>query len=147
MGSILMLITPLLIMQVFDVNQINTFRFVPAKYQILLIAIWYLLTLLYIFEEFIIWYFNVYIITNKRLIDIDFKGFWRKRISEASYDNVEDVTYQTNKFWHVLFDYGDISMQTAAEKSEFEFDAIPKPALVHDTLTNLIEDYKKTHGK
>lgn len=145
-SSIIMLFVPLVAMEILQQFDINSFQYFPAKYQIICILLWYLLTLVFTFESFLIWYFNVYIITNKRLVDIDFKGFWKKRVSEAAFDSVEDVTYETNNFLHILFDYGNILMQTAAEKTEFEFDSIPKPGLVHDTLTNLIEAYKKEHG-
>lgn len=142
-GSIIMILLPLVIMELLRGANIDTFKFFPPRYQFICILLWYLLTIIFTFESFLIWYFNVYIITDKRLIDIDFRGFWRKRVSEASFDSVEDVTYETNNFLHILFDYGNILMQTAAEKAEFEFESIPKPGLVHDTLTNLIEDYKK----
>src|SRR3989344_4743806 len=117
----------------------DPFKIVPSQLQLILLIIWYMLTLLFTFESFIIWYFNVYIITDKRVIDVDFTGFWGKRISEAPLNNVEDATYGTNNLWHILFDFGDISMQTAAEKPEFEFKSLPRPALVHDKLTELLE--------
>jgi uncharacterized membrane protein YhaH (DUF805 family) len=140
--SIIMAFAPLIAMKIAVDMQINFFNLIPPEYQIVAIIIWYLVTMLFAFESFLIWYFNVYIITRKRLIDVDFTGFWGKRISEASYDNVEDVSYSTNKFWHILFNYGDIFMQTAAEQTEFEFHAVPKPGLVHDKLTDLVERYK-----
>jgi len=138
-----MLFAPVIMINIFAITKFDSFQYFPARYQLVVFILWYLFTLFYTFESFLIWYFNVYIITDKRLIDIDFGGFWRKRVSEANYDSVEDVSYQTNNFWHILFDYGDIFMQTAAEKSEFEFNAIPKPGIVHDKLTDLIEEYKE----
>lgn len=146
--SVVLAFAPFALMYLGIQNGINTFKYVQAEYQIILLILWYSLTMLYTFESFLIWYFNVYIITNKRVIDVDFKGFWGKRVSEAPLSNVEDVTYETKKFLHILFDYGDIFMQTAAEKTEFEFTAIPKPSLVHDKLTDLVEGYKRNgHGK
>lgn len=141
--SIILISLPLVFMLYSGQFIEDTFQYIPARYQLIGFILWYLLTLLFTFESFLTWYFNVYIITNKRLIDVDFNGFWGKRISEATFDNVEDVTYETSKFLHVLFDYGDIFMQTAAEKTEFEFHSISKPGKVHDILTDLVEDYKK----
>ncbi len=140
--AIVMLFTPLIVIEVFQYTKFDSFQYFPAQYQVVMILLWYLFTLFYTFESFLIWYFNVYIITDKRLIDIDFRGFWKKRVSEATYDTVEDVSYETNHFWNILFDYGNIFMQTAAEKSEFEFASIPKPGIVHDKLTDLIESFK-----
>lgn len=146
--SIFLIVAPLALMSFILDNKIDTFEYVQSEYQIILLILWYSLTMLYTFESFLIWYFNVYIITNKRVIDVDFKGFWGKRVSEAPLSNVEDVTYETKNFLHILFDYGDIFMQTAAEKIEFEFTSIPKPSLVHDKLTDLVEEHKKNgHGK
>lgn len=145
LGSLFMIFIPVVVIIYLDTAQIDTFKYIPARYQLVMILLWYLLTMFYTFESFLVWYFNVYIITDRRIIDIDFRGFWKKRISEASLGNVEDATYQTGHFWHILFDYGDIAMQTAAEKTEFEFSAVPKPGLVHDVLTNLVAEFKKAN--
>ena len=126
-----------------SIDKINVYF--PEKYQMMAIIFWYLGTLLLAFESFLMWYFNVYIITNKRVIDVDFYGLWRKRISETFLDRVEDATYETTNFIHVLFDFGNIAIQTAAEEREFDFHNIPKPSLVHDKLTDLVEQYK--HSK
>jgi uncharacterized membrane protein YdbT with pleckstrin-like domain len=120
--------------------------YIPDKYELISIVIWYNFTLFITFESFLMWYFNVYIITNKRVIDVDFHGLWRKRVSETSLDNIQDATYETHNFFHILFNYGNISIQTAAEKREFEFVGIPHPDKVHDKLTNLVVEYKQKHG-
>jgi hypothetical protein len=146
LSSILLVFFPLFLMVVFSSFNINTFKYIDADIQIMGLLIWYMLTMFMTFESFLIWYFNVYIITDKRLIDIDFSGLWRKRISETSLGQIEDATYQTHKFWHILFDYGDIEVQTAAEKTEFEFSSIPKPSIVHDKFTDLVEAFKKKNG-
>ncbi len=120
---------------------------IPKHYWMILIILWYMIVIFFTFEAFLLWYFNIYIITDARVIDIDFHGLWKKRISEASLGNVEDASYSTNSMLHIVFDYGDISMQTAAEQPEFEFKSIPKPGLVHDILTNLAEAYKQKYGR
>lgn len=141
--SVLMAIFPIIAVYFLDTTFPTLERFVSMKSQTILIILWYTLTLFFTFESFLKWYFNVYILTDKRVIDVDFSGFWHKRISEASLDNVEDASYETNKFLHIVFDYGDIFMQTAAERREFEFHAIPKPSIVHDKLTDLVQLYKQ----
>lgn len=146
LASIIFVAIPIVAMLTIENYFEDPFIYIPAKYQLVLIILWYLMTMLYTFESFIVWYFNVYIITDSRIIDVDFKGLWGKRISEASLSSVEDASYETNKFWHILFDYGDIFVQTAAEKTEFEFHSIPKPGIVHDKLTDLAQEFKQKNG-
>lgn len=143
--SITLLLIPLIILLVFKDYFGILFEYIPSRIGITVILLWYSFVFFLSFRAFLLWYFNVYIITDKRVIDIDFSGLWNKRVSETQLDNIEDATYETSNFLHILFDYGDISVQTAAEKREFEFHSIPNPAIIHDKLTNLIEDYK--HGR
>jgi hypothetical protein len=145
--SIFMILLPLVIMAFLSPEETKVIKYIPISYQMMMIAVWYAITMFVTFENFLLWYFSVYIITDKRVIDVDFTGLWHKRISEASLGSVEDATYSTHNFLNVLLDYGDILMQTAAEKTEFEFYGIPKPGEVHDILTNLVQQFKqKSNG-
>ncbi len=145
-AALIFAIAPIVAMSLIQAYFADPFAVIPAKYQIIFLIIWYLIVMFFTFESFLIWYYNVYIVTDRRVIDIDFRGLWSKRVSEATLNKVEDVTFETHNFWQILFDYGDIMMQTAAEKTEFEFRAIPKPEMVHDKLTDLVQNYKIRHG-
>lgn len=141
--SLFMTLLPVIAIILITPEESNLVKYFPLSYQLFFFLIWYSITIFITFENFLLWYFSVYIITDKRIIDVDFNGLWHKRISEASLDNIEDATYSTNNFFHILFDYGNIMVQTAAEKTEFEFASIPKPSEVHDVLTNLVQQFKK----
>ena len=101
------------------------------------IALWYVMSVIYTLERFITWYFNVYIVTDRRLIDIDFKPLFYKNVSEATYSNLEDTSFSMHNIFQTIFNYGDVLMQTAAEKTQFEFIDIPNPAKVQDIISNL----------
>ena len=112
---------------------------VPLRYQGILTLIWYLLTVAFALESFLSWYFNVYIVTNKRIVDIYFWGLLYKNVSEATYENIEDVTYSTGGVLQTMFNFGSIIIQTAAEQREFEFDGVPNPAEIYDKITDLVQ--------
>ncbi|KKS16985.1 MAG: hypothetical protein UU77_C0006G0003 [candidate division WWE3 bacterium GW2011_GWC1_41_7] len=105
-------------------------------------AFWYVFVLGFIFERFIHWFFNVYIITNKRIVDMDYYHMLNLRVSEATLQNIEDVTYQQQGAFESLFNLGHIYIQTAAERREFEFNNVSNPAKVHDILTDLVREVK-----
>ena len=94
------------------------------------IILWYLFVIAYILEKFLSWYFNVYIITNYRIIDTDFYSLLFKHISEARYNRIEDITYTQGGILQSIFDYGDVSIQTAAEVPEIRFELVPQPSRV-----------------
>jgi len=118
-------------------------NFLPTHYQLMAVIIWYLLTVFIIFEKFLTWYFNVNIITDERIIDIDFNNLIYKEISDAKIDKVQDVTYKMGGAIRTLFHYGDVYIQTAGTEPNFEFLAVPKPEQVAKILNQLREEEER----
>ncbi len=104
---------------------------------------WYLASFGFFLQNFMNWYFSVNVITTKKIVDVDFKGLLYKNISEAPLDNVEDVTSTISGTAKVIFNYGNVLIQTAAENTEFEFEDIDDPAEVRDIISDLISEHRK----
>lgn len=123
--------------------------FLPPNFQFIAILCWYLITTAFILENFLIWFFNVYIITDERVVDIDFSNLIYKQVSDAKIDKIQDVTYNMGGVIRTIFDYGNVIIQTAAEIPEFEFDAVPNPAKVAKILQELMieEEQEKLEGR
>ena len=136
---LLLLLAPLVLPQILKGTGLDPVG-LPARTQILLFFSWYLFSLGYGILSFLSWYFNIHLVTNRRVIDLDYYGFLFYRLSEAPLYQVQDITYQVGGLFSVIFNFGDLYIQTAAEKREFDFLKIPNPAKVHDLLTDLVEE-------
>ena len=95
------------------------------------------MTFAFTFEKFLSWYFNVNIITDQRVIDIDFNNLLDKKFSEAELSAIQDVTSRVIGVGATLFNYGDILIQTAAELNQIIFGKIPNPEKVIKVLKEL----------
>ncbi|MFC1625049.1 hypothetical protein ACFL15_01590 [Patescibacteria group bacterium] len=104
---------------------------------------WYLFTIGYAFQNFLAWYFDVLMITNKKVIDIDQAG---RDVSETTLSNIQDVTSKVKGNLGVVFDIGDIYIQTSAEQREFEFMSVRNPSKVRDEIADLVAKIKKENG-
>lgn len=131
------LLVILFILAPFCLSFFPLLSFLSVKFQIIAIIMWYLFTLSFLFEKFLWWFFNVYIITNKRVIDIDFYSLAYKEISEAELEKIQDITYKTGGFARAVFDFGTVFIQTAGTVSQIEFENIPQPAKVIKILGKL----------
>lgn len=110
----------------------------------LLLLIWYLFVFGYAFYKFIFWYFNVYLLTNERIVDFDFRGILHREVSYASLNQIQDVTPKTIGFFSTFFHFGNVFVQTAAAKPEFEFHQVPRP---NDVAREILEQMRKKEGK
>lgn len=113
------------------------FDFLPLRYQFMGLIIWYLLTTAFVIEQFLTWFFNVYIITDERIVDIDFYGLLHREMSDAKIDKIQDVSVRWPGIASTIFNYGDIFIQTASERPRFEFHAVPSPERVAKILQGL----------
>jgi len=125
-------------------------QIIPADYFLrepqvlpLCVIIWYLLVTGFIFSQFLNWYFNVNIVTTERIIDVDFHNVLYKNVSEAELERIQDVTHKNVGTLSVLFDYGAVMIQTAAEFSDIEFLRVPNPAEIHKIITDLLEQKRR----
>lgn len=113
-----------------------------AMHLMLITAFWYTGTFGFFLQKFINWFFNVLIITNKKIVDVDFYGILYKNISETTLDNIEDVTSTVSGAIGVIFNIGNMFIQTAGEKREFEFDGLDNPSKIRDLLADLVAERK-----
>lgn len=111
----------------------------PPGYVIVGTAFWYVVTFGIGITSFLRWFFNIYIVTDKRIVDIDFIHLLYKEFSEARIDRIQDIGFHSGGFIATFFDYGDVTVETAGESPNLEFDAVPHPGKVVETISELIE--------
>lgn len=115
----------------------------PSSYLIIGIAFWYLATFGYTLSNFLHWFFNIYIVTNERLVDIDFLYLLYKRFSEAELVKIQDISFTSGGLLATIFDFGSVSIETAGEAPNLIFEKVPHPEQVVETIRSLTEIEKR----
>ncbi len=75
---------------------------------------------------------NVLIFTNVHLIYVAQVGIFGRRVSQLNFRNVEDVSGHKKGILQTIFNYGDVTIQSAGEMEKFIFDKAPDPSEVAD---------------
>lgn len=135
--TILFLFVPFFVGATFPVNNFFRQLFTPAFLSIVTLF-WYVFVFGFFFQNFFNWFFNVYIITDSRIVDVDFIGLLYKNISETPLQNIQDVTSNISGSFELIFNIGDVRIQTAGERTEFEFHDVSNPARVRDILSDIV---------
>lgn len=99
---------------------------------------YYSLIFTYAFINFITWYYNIGLVTQKRVIDIDFSHVVYHDVAQTKLNLVEDVNYTQTGFIRSFFNYGDVFIQTAGGKENIEFLAVPTPGKAVKIIADLI---------
>ncbi len=94
----------------------------------------------------VMYYLNVHIVTNERIVDISQKSLLHHTISELHLNRIQDVTAEVHGFLQTFLDYGNVHLQTAGETERFVFEQVGNPTkeakLVLDLYDQLPPDEK-----
>ncbi len=82
----------------------------------------------YYWFNFLSYFFNVGIVTNRRVVDVDFHAVIHKEITEARINKVEDITAKSGGYVASLFNFGNVFVQTAGNELNIEFGSVPRPS-------------------
>ncbi len=80
---------------------------------------------------------NIFIITDERIIDIDQRGFFDQRVSEITYQKIQDVSFRTKGIWQTVLHYGSVVVQTAGEQANIELYGVKNPERVHQAIIEI----------
>lgn len=117
----------------------------PASYYVVGTMFWYLATFGFALASFIGWFFNIYIVTNERIIDIDFFYLLYKKFSEAELTKIQDINYTSGGLLAAVFNFGNVVVETAGEAPNIDFELIPFPEKVVETIRELTEHEEGEH--
>lgn len=99
----------------------------------------YLVLVLALLLIITLYYLNMQIITDQRIVDIDQVGLFGRNVSELQLENIEDTTSESHGVLATIFNFGNVFVQTAGAKDRFEFDNVPHPELVKKLVLDLYE--------
>lgn len=126
--TIALIVLPIIIATLLSNFRLGFFSSPSANlFTIVFTLFYYLLVFSYVFISFLHWFYNVFIVTSERVVDIDYSDVVVHNIAVAFLSHIQDVNYTQSGFIATFFNYGDLFVQTAGNEKNFEAYSIPKP--------------------
>lgn len=88
--------------------------------------------------SWITWYFSVFIVTDKRLIQITQKGFFHKSVIDMGLNQIQMVNYQVAGMQETMLGFGTIMMQTFM--GDLIIHEIAHPEKIQKKLLEILRD-------
>lgn len=102
------------------------------------------LTVLVVFLVVILdFYFDILIVTDRRLVDIDQEALFFRKISELSLTDVQDVSSTVQKFVATVFNFGLVDVQTAGTQRHFLAENLLHPREIAVIILDLADQATK----
>jgi len=104
---------------------------------VLVFFVWEAIALAYAIHSWITWYFDCFVITDQRIIDIDQRSTFSREVSETALANIQDVTYKVEGVLATIFNYGTVEVQTAGAAQKIEIDCVFDPKGIQDLVVGV----------
>ena len=97
---------------------------------------------LVVFYGWVGWYYSVFVVTDKRFIQITRQGFFNKSVVDLTLDQIQMVNYQVKGFQETLLGFGTISVQTMV--GELTVKTVARPAKIQKKLGRILKEHAQT---
>ncbi|MEI8060852.1 MAG: PH domain-containing protein [Candidatus Berkelbacteria bacterium] len=133
------LLVPVLVLVAYWASNPDVFSGPIGNFAIIIGGSYTLTALGLLLYGFVNYYLDVYIVTNKRIVDIKQKGFFSREIAELHLHQIQDVEAEVEGFLQTLIHFGSIHIQTAGERENFIFEDVPHPYTLAKQIIELHE--------
>ncbi|MFA5004228.1 MAG: PH domain-containing protein [Candidatus Saccharimonadales bacterium] len=96
------------------------------------------LSALLFFPSWLSWYFSVFIVTDKRFIQITQKGFFHRSVVDMGLSQIQMVNYEVAGLQETLLGFGTIMMQTFVGDLLIHY--VHHPAKIQKKLLEILRD-------
>lgn len=102
------------------------------------------LALFFMFRSWLLWRSNTFIITDRRLIDVDRRGFFEWVVSETAFPNIQDISVTTRGLVQTVLGAGNVVVQTASGFVNLELHFVARPGAVKEAINEARGIWKDT---
>lgn len=110
---------------------------IPYNIQIMVGSTFLLFMLLFTIVSFFDFYFDLNIVTDRRVVDIGHHGLFSRKVAQLLLDDIQDVDAKTKGYLSTLLDFGDVEIQTAGTKPNFIFETVRHPNEISAMILDL----------
>lgn len=104
---------------------------------VVVFLVWVMSGITLIARAYFIWVRTAFIITDQRVVDFDQQGFFHRVVTQARYDQIDEVSYSISGLWATIFRYGTVNLQLKGSSADIEIDFVSRPSRVADLLNDL----------
>jgi uncharacterized membrane protein YdbT with pleckstrin-like domain len=118
----------------------------PALFYIGLSAylFWLLFVWTYFFVAWTDYYLDVWVITDKKIIDFKQKGLFHREIGSFRLDKIQDVTIETSGFIATMLKFGRLHIHTAVDGHHFFLSHAAQPEEAKGLILKLAHEAEAT---
>jgi hypothetical protein len=112
--------------------------------ELFIVSFYYAILFSYLLGNFYFWYFNLGVVTNRKIVDVDANNLLNTSTTATTISKVEEIEKKSLGLVSSIFNYGNVYVQTAGEVPNIEFLRVPDPERVVKIINSNMRIYGNT---
>lgn len=105
--------------------------------------LWFVSGLLLLARAYVRWARTVFLVTDHRVVDHDQRGFFHRVVTQAKYDQIDEVSVRVKGIAPTVFGYGTLYLKLRGNSADIEVKHVRPP----ERLADLINDLRSPHDQ
>ena len=118
---------------------------VPFLLIFYLVALWAVVSLVWLLRNFFDYYLDAWIITDKGIIDVAWHGWFHRQSTRVLYSDIQGVSYEIQGVFATILRYGELSVEKISTGSSVTLTHVSNPRRIESMILGNMELY--LHGK
>lgn len=106
-----------------------------------LYTIWVFIIWIFIFISWTNYYLDVWILTNKNLIDVEQIDIFHREIATMRLSKIQDITSEVRGLIPTFLNFGSLKIQTSGLEQEFIINGVENPNQVREQIEKILTQY------
>ncbi|HEY4480086.1 MAG TPA: PH domain-containing protein [Candidatus Paceibacterota bacterium] len=121
-------------------------RLLPERV-LLWYSLWLLLLWIIFFIEWTDYYLDLWVVTDRRILDVEQKGFFHREVTSFGFRQIQDITVETRGLLETFFKFGTLHIQTAGHDRDIIIKDAANPEAVRSLILDLARKYEFSADK
>lgn len=115
-----------------------------SKWKVFGYTLWLLLLWVIFFIEWTDYYLDLWVVTDRRIVDVEQKGFFHREVTSFKFEQIQDITVETRGLIETFFKFGTLHIQTAGHNREIVIRDAHYPEDARTLILRLSEKLRAT---
>ncbi len=120
-------------------NMATTMKTFVSNWGVFIYSLWALILWIVLFIEWTDYYLDIWILTDKRIIDVEQIGFFHREVTSFAYSQIQDITVETRGILETFLKFGTLHIQTAGHNRNIIINDAHNPEEARALILNLQE--------
>lgn len=90
------------------------------------------------------WVRTIFVVTDMRVVDYDQRGFFYREVTEARFEQLDEVSVQVKGIVATLFRYGTLRLKLRGAAADIEIERVKHPEHLADVINDLRNEFSKS---